>query len=275
MTRSSSAKRGLDIKTGSDDVELPAKKIRKSTLEPQPPPPLSPSSPQKEEREKREEISINASPSALDELQRKKTQYEAESDKRRGLFQWDSPSILILDDVLCQNYAPSSEKTVSGKDRRDEFLRRLTFISALCTESVHHNKIHLILAEQTLLSSNSSSFFGQQLKLIRAHLDLVVFFPSDQKAIRNFSQNIATSNAYRKLKRIIELCTSDTLDNFSNKTLFDQRIPYPYLSLVLTKNSDKHFRFRETLFNLDDEQTVTFAPPAFIWAKDSDFPTSS
>ena len=150
------------------------------------------------------------------------------------------------------------------------------FFSYTSTSAFHIHQVHVLLAEQHLFSSNnkaSSSYFASHINTIRAHLDAVIWFPSDDKLLRSFLQNIWTGNSYRKVKKIAQLATTDTLANFSNSSLFEYRECFPYLVMILNKSSNRHFKYRESLYNLHHKKSLPHVPPAFIWGKSEDFHT--
>ena len=138
-------------------------------------------------------------------------------------------------------------------------------------------QVNVIICEQSVLASSNSvsSYYGQHLKTIKSSLDLIVWFPSAEKELRTYLQSIESGNAYRKAKKIAQIATVDVLSNFSNRSLFDHRNCHPYLSMILNKATNQSFRFRETLFNLNNEKSLPLVPPAFIWGNNEDFPAAT
>ena len=171
---------------------------------------------------------------AISELKRRKKLYHEQINIKKGIFDWsfgEGDVILVADDAL----VPPSSSLNSASNRNDlafrlDFLSRqdnfkfalstysseltpifqldsalhstysfLFFLKRLCLQSCHHHKIHLIIADQSLLSESvgSSNFVGARLKILKSHADAVIFFPHNTKVQRHFLQTISSGSSYQ------------------------------------------------------------------------------
>ena len=86
------------------------------------------------------------------ELKKRKEEYENQRDIKSEVFNWHSPSLLVVDDLLSNshNLNPKTDETAekngttfSVKQRRDQFLLKLETLSNLASEGSHHNKVSI------------------------------------------------------------------------------------------------------------------------------------
>ena len=89
--------------------------------------------------------------------------------------------------------------------------------------------------------------------------------------IRNFVSSLASGAEYAVLK---ELITTSTFHIKTQSNDFSHtRTAYPYL-LVDLSHTHADFRFKATLFNLFDNQSLPLAPPSILSATTSAYATS-